>query len=358
MRYQDGEIVFDSHLEGLLRGVQQWGVVEGLSVSPHGGMLLDVSPGIAKLNEEVFTFDTVTELSLPPADASYPRKDVVILDGTGTIRPLIGTPAQPEPYGKTGVFTYSPKPPDFPDVAIPLAEVWVGAAVTEITSADITDRRHFIKHYITAEDLAHSIDASGIGFNADKLDGKDAVDFMSVIPGEHGDMIYHDAEKWTRLPRPAEERWLKHPGGAVAPTWESLPPTGITAIKTYGRTGAEHDVTETEETLKDEATAQDTYTNLMPMCIVYEGSNPSGSGTYLSLRAELVQDEIALSTIHETVIGEGSAESFDLPVTFFAREFWTLYGIKSVRLYARVGATPPAGYEPKAKLSKVYGWQY
>jgi len=41
--------------------------------------------------------------------------------------------------------------------------------------------------------------------------------------GDAGDMIYHNGTKWTALDRPATEKWLKHPGGAVPPEWADVP---------------------------------------------------------------------------------------------------------------------------------------
>jgi len=159
VKYQDGEIVFDTHLEALLRGLAQWGVQEGLSVSPQTppAMEVVVSPGVAKINQVEFSFASSTSVSISPADPDYPRKDTVVLDYTGAIRAVKGTPAPAEPAGKVGIFTYKPKPPDLPDVAVPLAEVWVNAGVTEIKDADITDRRHIVKHYITGADLAPGV---------------------------------------------------------------------------------------------------------------------------------------------------------------------------------------------------------
>jgi len=49
------------------------------------------------------------------------------------------------------------------------------------------------------------------------------VEAAAMPIGEHGDMIYHDAEKWTALKAPTTEKWLKHPGGAAAPVWSDLP---------------------------------------------------------------------------------------------------------------------------------------
>jgi len=45
---------------------------------------------------------------------------------------------------------------------------------------------------------------------------------VAMPPGEAGDMIYHNGAAWTALKAPAEEKWLRHPGGATAPVWSDL----------------------------------------------------------------------------------------------------------------------------------------
>jgi len=359
MKYQDGEIVFDTHLEALNRGLAQWGVESELSVSPQTppAMGVEVSPGVAKLNQTEFSFAAATPVSISPADPDYPRKDTVVLDHTGAIRAIKGTPAPAEPAGKAGIFTYKPKPPDLPDVAIPLAEIWIGAGATKIEADDITDRRHIVKHYITAQDLASNIDASGKGFNADKVDGKHAADFMPTVPGAKGDMIYHDGAKWATLYRPTTKKWLRHPGGATPPVWDDLPPV-YADIKTLAYVGTGKTVTQTSETLQDSASPADPYTGLQPQTLIYEVSNPPGSTVWLYARALLRYDDLTTDLIHSVTLGEGSAEAYDFPTQYIAGKFTTLKKITQVQLTAWVSATPAVGYEPSVTLKKVAGYQY
>jgi len=294
VRFVDGEIVFDTHLEALLRGLAQWGVQEGLSVSPQTPptMILEVSPGVAKLNQVEFSFDAVTQVSISAADPDYPRKDVVILDHTGAIRAIKGEPAPAEPAGKVGVFTYRPRPPDFPDVATPLAEVWVGAGVTKIEEANITDRRHLIKHHITGADV------------------------IGGLLGKAG------------------------------------------LLKTFRYEGVTKLVTETEYIIKDYTKATEPFTALMPQRIVFEGSNPPGSGVNLYMRAWIITQETGVWLYHIVTVGEGSVEEQELLPGYIAEPFQDGHRIESVGIGAYVSATPPTGYEPRVRLSVVTGYQY
>jgi len=108
-------------------------------------MKVIVKAGKARINGAEIAIDSDREVQIAAADPSYPRKDWIVLKSDGTLEDLTGTPAFPEPSGATGIYTYSPAPPDLPDGCIPLAEIWVPAGATEIVADDITDRRILLK---------------------------------------------------------------------------------------------------------------------------------------------------------------------------------------------------------------------
>ena len=147
MKFRDGEIVFDTHLEAFWRAHQQSGVLSGLEVVPTDPPSMDVivKAGSAKVFGTSVSKASDTQISIPAADPSYPRKDFVILKSDGTIEVVSGSPAAVEPSGRTGIYTRRPAPPDIPDDCIILAEIWVPAGASAISSDDITDRRILIK---------------------------------------------------------------------------------------------------------------------------------------------------------------------------------------------------------------------
>lgn len=119
-------------------------VYYGLHVSQRSAganMSVDVSAGDAIINGSYVNKASKTNVAVTPADSSYPRKDIVVIDSSGTISVIAGTAEKAIPHDETGVNTRKPEPPDIPSNKIILAEIWVAAGATSITDADITDRR-------------------------------------------------------------------------------------------------------------------------------------------------------------------------------------------------------------------------
>jgi len=131
----------------LIRRAQHQAVLFGLEVVQQSpaAMGVTVHPGecICKAGWKEFTSDT--NVSLDAADATNPRKDLIIVDSSGTITKVTGTPEAANPSDKTGPETSAPKPPNIPSGAVVLAEIWVAAGATSITNSDITDRRVLLR---------------------------------------------------------------------------------------------------------------------------------------------------------------------------------------------------------------------
>jgi hypothetical protein len=121
----------------------------GVRTSVGGGCAASAGTGLdVNVADGEILFDgTVTSVAaqtvtLSAADPDDPRKDVVYLDGTGTAQVAEGTPAPALPSGERDRKTFQPSPPDLSATdAVPVAEVWVGAGVTSLSSGDIRDRR-------------------------------------------------------------------------------------------------------------------------------------------------------------------------------------------------------------------------
>jgi len=143
--YEDGQGYSKLDAQAHRDRLDGYAVVSGLGVTVDSGLTLSVASGEATVGQTSGSVDTVTNagttVTLNSADSTLPRKDVVYIDTNGNIQATAGTPQTAEPSGNTRDNTYVPEPP-FPGTegAI-LAEVWVGAGVTTLQSADVRDRR-------------------------------------------------------------------------------------------------------------------------------------------------------------------------------------------------------------------------
>lgn len=116
------------------------GVFNGeLQVLSSGGMVVEVQTGYANINGKVRFFDTPDSITLDPAGGTYPRIDTIVIERNDTNREITieyvkgtysgNTPTPTAPVRSAGVYQ------------IVLAQIYVGAGVTEVTQANITDTR-------------------------------------------------------------------------------------------------------------------------------------------------------------------------------------------------------------------------
>jgi len=148
MSYADGMRLFDSDLNKLLEAKKGYGVISGLAVTERGAgqnSSVDVASGVAYVNGSYYYFSSTTNVVLTNADGSNPRKDIIIINSTGTITKVDGVAEASQPTGQTGTDTFRPKPPDITANAIILAEAWRATGDNTVADADITDRRVFVK---------------------------------------------------------------------------------------------------------------------------------------------------------------------------------------------------------------------
>ena len=116
------------------------GVFEGdLFVSATSGMNVSVSDGYANVDGKVRFFPSDNVLTIPAAGANTVRIDTIVIernegDRNISLKVVEGTPTTDEPI---------PTPPVREDgvYQLVIAEVYVGEAVSEITQANITDKR-------------------------------------------------------------------------------------------------------------------------------------------------------------------------------------------------------------------------
>lgn len=116
------------------------GVFNGeMQVTPVSGMNINVATGYANIQGKVRFFDTETSFTVPTANSTYPRIDTVVVQADYTNRNISlvyvqgaysGNNPEPQaPVRDTGLYQ------------IVLAQIYVAAGATEITTANITDTR-------------------------------------------------------------------------------------------------------------------------------------------------------------------------------------------------------------------------
>lgn len=139
----DGWYQYDNDLNSVIDGVAGNGIITGLTQAEDSpaDMSVVVAAGTYVANGVVVTKGSESDVTIEAADGSNPRKDIIIGDSSGNITVIKGTAATAIPSGQTGPNTSAPVPGNITANKIIICEVWVGAGVTTIVDANLTDRR-------------------------------------------------------------------------------------------------------------------------------------------------------------------------------------------------------------------------
>lgn len=168
LRIADGEILYDNDLDTIIKGIKRSGIISGVnalaSVVPD--MNINVQTGTCRSdNDTLITKGSITVLAITPNSSGNPRKDIVLMDNSGVITVLTGTPA-PE----SGTPSPTPFPPDIPANSILLAEIYVANGATSITQSVIKDKRVMINSYLgTIESEISRLDADILSVETEML---------------------------------------------------------------------------------------------------------------------------------------------------------------------------------------------
>ena len=110
----------------------------GLRVTRTGGRGISVAPGLANLDGKVGWFPEAQAFTLPTADASAARYDLVVVRRDDAQRDITVAVKTGTPGGK------APEPVTSGVYELPLALIQVRAGAAEIAETDITDQRIFL----------------------------------------------------------------------------------------------------------------------------------------------------------------------------------------------------------------------
>jgi len=117
-------------------------------------------------------------------------------------------------------------------------------------------------------------------------------------------------------------------------------------------------VVETTFTLKDEVLPAEPKSVLYPKHVVIDFNNPTDSGVFLDYELRLFHsDKSETVVLSKTGIPPGSSGADDIIEEVLADAYKDGVSVVAVRLYAKVSATPPAGYEPTVRC-KLRGVQF
>ena len=132
-----GEYAEPAHVNNLAVHSRGWGVFSGLAVSEKGAgadMSVDVGAGTVYIIGVDVVKGATTNVAITAAHATYTRYDLVVINSSGTISMVDGTPGNPSFANDYDFETNN---------AILLAMVEVPATDTSIEDAQITDFRLF-----------------------------------------------------------------------------------------------------------------------------------------------------------------------------------------------------------------------
>ena len=151
MDFSYNDVLEHVDLNNMVLSAKGWGVINGLGVDASSNMSVNVAAGNCFVDEVKYTEGSTVNIAIAAADATNPRKDLIIYDTSA------GNPA-----AVTGSPAAIPQPPDIPSGDILLAMVDVSANVTVIYAADITDKIIIVDEYILiaipTDDLLNSDD--------------------------------------------------------------------------------------------------------------------------------------------------------------------------------------------------------
>ena len=141
MGFSNSNIIFSNDLNSVLEGFKGNGVLYGLAVSAGVGMQVSVALGKAFANGQIIIKTGATTVAIDASHATLPRKDIIVMNSSGTISVVSGSPSAAIPASQTQLNTYQPIAPNIPPNYIVLAEIWVPAAAVSILDSYISDKR-------------------------------------------------------------------------------------------------------------------------------------------------------------------------------------------------------------------------
>ena len=135
------DLFTENDLNSLKQGIDGYGVYSGLTATVGTGLQVVIATGSAYFAGTKVTKSSTTSVNLTAANATLPRRDIIVLASDGTISAVDGTAALQNVSGDSSFQLFDPYPPAVPSGKIILCEIFVGAAATSLSSPYILDKR-------------------------------------------------------------------------------------------------------------------------------------------------------------------------------------------------------------------------
>lgn len=138
---ENGDRTYDAdNFAELLNHFFTTGVFEGeLQVVANSNMTVSVKTGYCNIEGKVKLFDSITNITLDVANSAYPRIDTIVIEKNITSRNITLKKVTGQISSSVPVATAPVR--NETQYQIVLAQIYVGAGVSEITQANITDTR-------------------------------------------------------------------------------------------------------------------------------------------------------------------------------------------------------------------------
>jgi hypothetical protein len=142
------------------------GVVSGCGVTPHTGsdMNVAIAAGVVLVAGVSVTVAAVTSTAVGAA-STYDRKDIVVVNSSGVVSVVAGTPCATAGWTLSSAPAAPPVKPAIPSSSVLLGEIYVAHATTAIATGNILDKTMLTGGVfsVTSPDASVTITGSGTG---------------------------------------------------------------------------------------------------------------------------------------------------------------------------------------------------
>jgi len=154
MEFSSGDDLNIEALNNFVLAHKDWGVMSNLVVTATTGMAVSIAKGKASIDGTSVDKNTFTSnQSISAADANYDRYDLVLLDNTGSVVVVTGTTTASN-AAETPSYDYAT------NKAIPLAELYIPAGTSSMSSSNIKDMRVFVSPPFIKVSGSNTLEAS------------------------------------------------------------------------------------------------------------------------------------------------------------------------------------------------------
>jgi len=182
--YSIQTVDFDAIVESFKMDSVAAGVISGGDATVSV-LTVTVAASVIRLTTGITTKIASTAVAVT-ADATNPKKYLIVVDSAGAIQLRSGTAEAASPVGDVRRFAIKPAPPELTVGDIVLYEVWVTAGATSITSTDVSDRRVTVLGAVPTEKMNWYDDFIGDSLDARWTPTTSGTGTVAILTGLNG----------------------------------------------------------------------------------------------------------------------------------------------------------------------------